>query len=69
MPAQELSELPWTSTDGFFYELPEEGRLFIGVMTADRAQTTLYEALPAGFTKVISVAGVLQSFSSLNRSR
>jgi hypothetical protein len=69
VPAQEMTDLPWTSTDGFFYELPEEGRLFIGVMTADRAHTTLYEALPAGFKKVISVAGVLQSFSLLNRTR
>jgi hypothetical protein len=69
VPAQEMTEIPWTSTDGFFYELPEEDRLFIGVMTADRASTTLYEATPAGFVRSISVAGVLQMLSPLHRTR
>lgn len=69
LPPQEITELPWTSTDGFFYELNDEGRLFIGVMAADRASTTLYEATAAGFVKTISVGGVLQSFSPLQRTR
>ncbi|HEY0713453.1 MAG TPA: DUF4374 domain-containing protein [Polyangia bacterium] len=66
---QEMTEIPWTSTDGFFYEIPEEKRLFIGVMTADKASTTLYEATPAGFIKTITVAGVLQVLSPLHRGR
>jgi hypothetical protein len=69
VPAQEITDLPWTTTDGFFYELPEEKRLFIGVMTTDRASTTLYEATPDGFVKTISVGGVLQVLSPLHRTR
>jgi len=65
VPAQELTELPWTSTDGFFYELPDENRLFIGVMAADYASTTLYEATARGFTRVLDVVGVLTALGRL----
>lgn len=60
VPARELTELPWTSTDGFFYDLRDGGPLFIGVMAADYASTTLYEATPTGFERSIDVTGVLQ---------
>jgi hypothetical protein len=46
--AQEMADIPWTSTDGFFYELPDENRLFIGVMAEGFASTRLYEATASG---------------------
>jgi len=64
-PAQEMAEVPWTSTDGFFYELPEEERLFIGVLASDYGRTTLFEVAPGGFTPSVDVTGVLQTISPL----
>jgi hypothetical protein len=67
-PPSEVTDLPWTSTNGFFYELPDEGRRFIGVMSADFADTTLYEVTPTGFLRSIDVDGVLTALSPLGQS-
>lgn len=74
VPARELTELPWTSTDGFFYDLRSDdpansGPLFIGVMAADYGSTTLYEATPDGFQRSIDVVGVLQVLEPFDRAR
>lgn len=66
-PAQLISELPWTSTDGYFYSLPEENRIFLGVMEADFSKTTLYEPKPNGFEPVFEVTGTLNVLSMLGR--
>jgi hypothetical protein len=65
--ARELTELPWTSTDGFFYDLRDDGPLFIGVMAADYGTTTLYEATPDGFRRSIDVVGALQVLTPFER--
>jgi hypothetical protein len=66
-PAQEIAELPWTSTDGFFYSLPEENRTFLGVMNADFSATRLYEATPSGFVEAFEVTGTLNVLTQLDR--
>lgn len=66
-PAREITEVPWTTTDGFFYELPDEGRLFIGVLGAMYSRTALYEVTERGFIPSIEVPGVLQTVSPLFR--
>lgn len=66
-PAREITEVPWTTTDGFFYELPDEGRLFIGVLGAMYSRTALYEVTDSGFIPSIEVPGVLQTVSPLFR--
>jgi hypothetical protein len=68
-PAREMTELPWTSTDGFFYRIEEEDRLFLGVMTADFSRTTLYEATDTGFRPSVDVTGTLTVLSLLGRTR
>ncbi len=65
--AQEVSELPWTSTDGYFYSLPEEKRMFLGVMEADFSKTTLYEPTESGFVPAFEVTGTLNVLSVLER--
>lgn len=61
-PPREIQGIPWTSTDGFFYDLRASGGpLFIGVMAADFGRTTLYEVKPDGFERSIDVTGVLQT--------
>jgi len=68
-PPREMTELPWTSTDGYFYRIEEEDRLFLGVMAADFSRTTLYEATPDGFVPAIDVTGTLTTLSLLDRTR
>jgi hypothetical protein len=68
-PAREMTELPWTSTDGIFYRIEEEDRLFLGVMAADFSRTTLYEATETGFIPSIDVTGTLTVLSLLHRTR
>lgn len=66
-PARELPDVPWTSTDGFFYDLRGSNNpLFIGVMSEDFGTTTLYRATPDGFQRTIDVVGVLQVLTPLN---
>jgi hypothetical protein len=68
-PAREITEVPWTTTDGFFYELPDEDRLFIGVLGAMYSRTALYEVTDRGFIPTIEVPGVLQAVSPLFREQ
>lgn len=67
--ASEVSALPWTSTDGYFYDIAEENRRFLGVMEADYSRTTLYEDTPSGFVEALQVTGTLDVLSLLERRR
>lgn len=68
-PAREITELPWTSTDGYFYSFPQENRTFLGVMSSDYSATTLYEATPSGFIEAFQVTGTLNALSRLDRTQ
>jgi hypothetical protein len=67
-PAREVTELPWSSTSGYFYQIPEEDRLFLGVMAANFSNTRLYQATPSGFVESIQVTGSLDVISRLDRA-
>lgn len=68
-PASEVTALPSTSTDGYFYDIVEENRRFLGVMEADYSRTTLYEDTPWGFVEALQVTGTLDVLSLLERKR
>jgi hypothetical protein len=68
--AQVIEELPWGGTDGYFYRIPEEDRLFLAVLNGAKGTLkgmTLYEAEGATFTESISVPGTLQALARLSR--
>jgi len=68
--AEVLEELPWGGTDGYFYRIPEEDRLFLAVLNGAKGTLkgmTLYEANGSTFTESISVPGTLQALSRLSR--
>jgi hypothetical protein len=66
---REITELPWSSSSGYFYQIPEENRFFLSVMSADFASTQLYEATDDGFVKVADVTGSLDMLARLYRQR
>ncbi len=68
--AEVIEELPWGGTDGYFYRIPEEDRLFLAVLNGAKGTLkgmTLYEADGATFTESISVPGTLQALARLSR--
>jgi hypothetical protein len=68
--AEVIEELPWGGTDGYFYRIPEEDRLFLAVLNGAKGTLkgmTLYEANGATFTESISVPGTLQALARLSR--
>jgi hypothetical protein len=68
--AEVLEELPWGGTDGYFYRVPEEDRLFLAVLNGAKGTLkgmTLYEANGSTFTESISVPGTLQGLARLDR--
>jgi hypothetical protein len=66
---REITELPWSSSSGYFYQIPEENRFFLSVMSADFASTQLYESTDDGFLKVADVTGSLDMLARLYRQR
>ncbi|HEX6244707.1 MAG TPA: DUF4374 domain-containing protein [Polyangiales bacterium] len=65
--AEHVDTLPWTSTDGYFYRIAEENRLFLGVMAEDFANTSLYEVTDDGFSAAVQVRGTLDVLSRVHR--
>lgn len=68
--AEVIDELPWGGTDGYFYSIPQEDRLFLAVLDGAKSHLsgmTLYEVDGSTFTESISVPGTLQVLSRLDR--
>jgi hypothetical protein len=71
--ASVIEELPWGGTDGYFYEIADEDRLFLAVLEGVKlnlSAMTLYEVNGDGsFTESISVPGTLQGLALLDRKK
>jgi hypothetical protein len=69
--AEVIDELPMGGTDGYFYTIPQEDRLFLAVMQGVKLNfdsMTLYEVVGSGFVESISVPGTLQALARLDRT-
>ncbi|MGC4087943.1 MAG: hypothetical protein QM756_08610 [Polyangiaceae bacterium] len=65
-----IEELPWGGTDGYFYSIPQEDRLFLAVLEGVKlnlSSMTLYEVKGSEFVESISVPGTLNTLARLDR--
>lgn len=70
--AEVIDELPWGGTDGYFYAIPQEDRLFLAVLEGGKlnlSSMTLYEVEGSSFLESISVPGTLNTLARLDRLR
>lgn len=70
--AEVVDELPFGGTDGFFYSIPDEDRLFLAVLEGVKLNLsgmTLWEVTPTGFEESISVPGTLMTLDRLDRTK